>query len=87
MNENKKKLLIPERNIKFIENKFSFFNYFLSLCNNKKKINGVYILDVFRKKLLSEEHLYRAHINLYSLEKYFGMEKENFDILELYKNL
>ena len=87
VNENKKKLLIPERNIKFIVNKFSFFNYLFSLCNKKKKINGIYILDIFRKKLISEEHLYRAHINLYSLEKYFGMEKEKVDILELYKNL
>ena len=88
MTENKKKLLIPERNIKYIENKFSFFSYLFSLCSKKKKkVNGIYILDVFRTKLLSEEHLYRAHINLYSLEKYFGMEKENFDILELYKNL
>ena len=46
------------------------------------------VIDNFRKKLLSEEHLYRNHIDLYFLEKYFNLEKkEKIDINEIYKRL
>ena len=87
MNENIKKVMCPNKKIEFIEDKFSFINYLFSLCCNKKKKNTANILERFRRKLISEEHLYRSHINLYSLEKYFETQKKKIDILELYKNL
>ena len=88
MNENKKKVKNTSKKMIFMEQNFSFFDYFLTLFSNKKnKQNGVYILNHFRKKLLSEEHFYRSHLNLYLLEKYFDMEQEKADILELFKNL
>ena len=87
MNEKKKKIKCPYRKISFIEDEFSFFTFIYSLCCNKMKKNRVYIFDHFRKKLLSEEHLYRAHIYLYLFEKYFEIEQEKTDIAELYKYL
>ena len=45
-------------------------------------------LDNFRKKLLSEEHLYKVHINLYLLEKIFQIDETyKFNFNELYNNL
>ena len=87
MNENMKKVKQISKKMIFIEKKFSFFDFFSTLCSDKNKQNGVYVLEHFRKKLISEEHLYRSHLNLYLFEKYFDMEQEKADILELFKNL
>ena len=85
--KNKLKVKCPNRKIPLIENKFSFITFISSFFHNKNKNYGVDIFELFRKKLLSEEHLYRAHVNLYLLVKYFDIEQEKTDILELYKNL
>ena len=87
MNEKKKKIKCPDRKISFIENEFSFYTFIFSLCCNKKRENRIYVFDHFRKKLLSEEHLYKAHLYLYLFEKYFEIEQEKADIIELYKYL
>ena len=87
MSERKKTIKCPYRKISFIENEFSFYTFIFSFCCSKTKKNGIYIFDHFRKKLLSEEHLYRAHIYLYLFEKYFEIEQEKADIVELYKYL
>ena len=87
MNENKKKIQHANKKISFMDENFSFYDYLSTLCCNKTNKNGVYILDHFRKKLLSEEHFYRSHLNLYLLEKYFEIEQEKANIFELYKYL
>ena len=87
INEKKKKFKSSNRRIPFIENEFSFCSFIFSVCCNQTKNNGGYIIDYFRKKLLSEEHLYRSHIYLYLFEKYFEIEQEKTDIVELYKYL
>ena len=87
MNENKKKVKNTSKKMKFMEQNFSFFDYYSTFCSSKNNQSGVYVLEHFRKKLLSEEHFYRSHLNLYLLEKYFDMEQEKADILELFKNL
>ena len=63
-----------------------FFKFFL-ICF-KKKDNKLEFLNNFRNKLLSEEHIYRAFIDLYLIEKVFQIdEAHKFDINELYNNL
>ena len=87
MNKKKQKIKSPYIKISFIENELSFFTFLFSLCCIKTKKNEIYIFEHFRKKLLSEEHLYRAHIYLYLFEKYFEIKKETTDIVELYNYL
>ncbi len=56
-------------------------------CIHKKK-NDLLFFENFRKKMLSEEHLYMSHINLYFLEKLLDIEEtEKFSVKELYQNL
>ena len=87
MNENKKKIKHSNKKLPFMDENFSFSYYLSSICSNNNNKNGVYILDHFRKKLLSEEHFYRSHLYLYLLEKYFEIEQEKADIYELFKSL
>ena len=93
--KNKLKLEIPEdkdglnQNTNFLIRKINFFEFFKSLfiCNNKSS-NKISLIHKFRLKLLSEEHLYRNHINLYLIQKIFQIEESyKFDIKELYYNL
>jgi len=92
--QSKLKLLMPdgkqdlsllnqfEKKIKYHE----FLKYFF-LCN-KKKENNIDLIYNFRIKLLSEEHLYKTHVNLYLLEKIFQIDDQyKFDPNELYNNL
>ena len=92
--QSKLKLLMPEgkqdysllnqfeKKIKYYE----FLKYFF-LCN-KRKETTIDLIYNFRKKLLSEEHLYKTHINLYLLEKIFQIDEQyKFDPNELYNNL
>ena len=54
----------------------------------KKKDNKLDFLNNFRNKLLSEEHLYKVHINLYLLEKIFQIDEiYKFNPNELYNHL
>ena len=50
--------------------------------------NNINLISQFRKKLLSEEHLFKVHINLYLLEKIFQIDEPyKFDVNELFNNL
>ena len=73
----------------FLENKTNYFQFFknIFICN-KRNENNINLINNFRIKLLSEEHLYKVHINLYLLEKIFQIDEPyRFDINELYNNL
>ena len=53
-----------------------------------KKGKTFYIINKFRRKLISEEHIFKSHIFLYYFEKYFDLKKsEKIDIAELYSYL
>ena len=91
---NKIKFLIPENKKKNTilgnpEKKINFFVFLKSLLVYKRKNeNKICLLNSFRTKLLSEEHIYRIFINLYLILKVFQMdETHKFEINELYNNL
>ena len=66
----------------------SFFNFVMSLFRHPNKKRIFYILNHFRRKILGEEHIFKANIILYHLEKYFDVkETKKIDILDLYDNL
>jgi hypothetical protein len=72
-----------------IDKKPKYFEYikFFFLCNRRKE-NIINLIYNFRKKLLSEEHLYKTYIDLYLLEKIFQIDNQcKFDPNELYNNL
>lgn len=74
--------IIMERKIELTE----FLKFILSCFKNKG--NKVQYIYKFRNKLLSEEHLYKVHINLYLLEKIFQIDEPyKFDVNELFNNL
>ena len=53
----------------------------------KRKNEIFFVLNSFRKKLLGEEHIFRANIILYHLEKYLNVKEiQKIDIKELYNN-
>ena len=92
--QSKIKLIMPEAKQDYnlnnvIERKISSVEFLkFSLLCFKRNENKLNFLNNFRKKLLSEEHLYKVHINLYLLEKIFQIDeayKINFN--ELYNNL
>ena len=65
----------------------TFYNYLLSLIGNKNKKRIFFILNMFRKKILGEENLFRTKVYLHLLEKYFNVKEiRKIDILELYNN-
>ena len=49
--------------------KSNFFGYLFYLITCKKKNNFYKIYKDFREKIISEEHLVRNHLNIYSLLK------------------
>ena len=91
--KNKLKLEFPEGKEPFMPNyiskkidNFDIFKY-LFFCNVKSE-NKIYLINRFRNKLLSEEHLYKSHINLFLLQKIFQIEETyKLDFKELYDNL
>ena len=92
--QSKIKLVMPEIKQDFILNnllerktKYMEFLRFFIICL-KKKDNKLDFLNNFRNKLLSEEHLYKVHINLYLLEKIFQIDEiYKFNPNELYNHL
>ena len=81
---NKKKHFL---NISYENKKLNFKKYFQSLfVRNERFIDTINILEEFRKKLLSEERLYKEHLELFLLRKYFEEEyehKEKYDIRDI----
>ncbi len=50
--------------------------------------NCLNIIEEFRKKLLSEEHLYKSHLDLYFLEQYCNSQNiDKIEINEIYNRL
>jgi len=92
--QNKIKLINPEGKqdhnlLNQFDKKFKYFEYikFFFLCGRRKE-NIINLIYNFRKKLLSEEHLYKTYIDLYLLEKIFQIDNQcKFDPNELYNNL
>ena len=71
----------------YFDDKYPFL-YFLFRCKNKQVKNSLKAIENFRKKLLSEEHLYRNHLDLYFLEKFINVEKKGkININEIYRRL
>ena len=86
--EHKKKKSIQVTDIKLraIKN-FSYMDFLKSLIFRKEKESYNFI-RIFRKHLLSEEHLFKSHIKIIFLEKqhhFTGEEKTN--ALECFKEL
>ena len=76
--------------IALFNNNISFSEYISAkLCCLKKSQNLIYVLEQFRKKLLSEEHFFKINIFLCLAEKYlpFNRIEKKIDIVELYENL
>ncbi len=71
------------------EKRLNFFNFLRFICSCfKNNGNKIYFLYSFRNKLLSEEHLYKVHINLFLLEKIFQIDEAyKLNTYELYNNL
>ena len=70
--------------------RLTFCEYIFSiLCCIKTNKNTIYILEQFRKKLLSEEHFFRGSISLCLAEKFLPLNNigKELDIVELYENL
>ena len=75
-------------NVKITSKFINFFYFMLFLFKFKRKSKIFFILNAFRQKLLSEEHIFRTNVILYHLEKYFNIKEiQKIDILELYENL
>jgi len=90
--KNKLKKEVPEGKegfTKLINQKIIIFDFLKSFfISRKKSKNKVNLINNFRNKLLSEEHLYKNHINLYAIQKIFQIEEAyKFDFTELYNNL
>ena len=90
-NLNKKQL--PEiKNLTMIDihKKLNFKFYIKSICHNNKENEPLYLINKFREKLLSEEHLYLNHLRQILLSnqiKHKNKRKVNCDLSELYSKL
>ncbi len=87
INYEKRKSISINNEINKSVNYFSFVNYVKSLFNKIDKENTQY-LSLFRKHLLSEEHLLRSHINMVLLVKKYNLnENETTNVFECYNEL
>ena len=91
--KNKLKLEISEAKDNLLTNsilkKIKHVDFFKSLfiCNGKNE-NKINLINIFKNKLLSEEHLYRNHINLCLILKIFQIEEAyKFDFKDIYNNI
>ena len=66
---------------------FSLIDYLKTLLFRKEKESYNFI-RIFRKHLLSEEHLFKSHLKIIFLEKQFNSKKEeNISFLECFNEL
>ena len=79
-----KSLKMSDKNYKGI--RFSIINFTKARFFKKDKQKYQY-LTLFRKHLLSEEHLLKSHINMVLLEKKYNFNKETTNIYECYNKL
>ena len=88
INQKKREFKFESLNSQITSRFINFFYYLMSILKNQDKKRIFYVLSQFRKKLISEEHIYRTDIILYHLEKYFDIkEEQKIDIVDLYENL
>lgn len=65
---------------------YSFFGFLKSILN-KKKNNNINFIIKYRKRLLSEEHVLKSHINNIILEKKLSVDKyQNININESFND-
>ena len=75
-------------NVNITSHFISFCNYLMSFFKYQYKKRIFFVLNNFRKKILAEEHIFRANIILFHLIKYFDVkEMKKIDILDFYENL
>jgi len=76
-------------NIQIKKEKISFWYYFKYKIACNKNNNYIELLEIFRKKIISEEHLIKNHLNVHSLLKINeinGFDNiNNFQLKELVK--
>ena len=70
--EDKGKITINTKN-----DKKTFWTYFLYKISFEKKCIYYKSLEKFRKKIISEEHLMRNHLNIYNLLKSTKKKRRN----------
>jgi len=72
-------------NIKLSKN-YSFYRFLQSVFSKKK--NNINFIIKYRKRLLSEEHILKSHINTIVLEKKLSIDKfQNININESLNDL
>ena len=89
INEKRQKIKVPDLSKRYLKKYTSFSDYIISIiCPKANRGKVFYIINKFRKKLISEEHLFNNQIFIYYLEKYFDInESEKIDFMELYNYL
>ena len=72
-----------------IINKFSFVKYIYEIIKGSNVHNTFKLLLKFRMKLLSEEHLFQNHLNVFSIEKRLNYNGQiiKCDLKEIYNEL
>ena len=93
MRGNLSKIQHQKKNSIFVDSKlkslkyFSYIDFLKSLMFKKEKESHNFI-RLFRKHLLSEEHLFKSHIKILFLEKQHNFSgEENINALECFNEL
>ena len=91
-NKEKKENIEKIKDKKYNNNKnkiLNFYNYVLFILSCGKKKNSFEIYDIFRKKIISEEHLIKIHLNIYNLlrvnEKKRNFRRNSYQLKDLLK--
>ena len=84
----KNSFIYEKMKLEQIDKHYYFARYFASLFCYRIPKNYYTTFRIFREKLLSEEHIFRAYNCLYLFEKCFEIQDpQKIDIIELYRNL
>ena len=84
----KNSFIYEKMKLEQIDKHYYFARYFASLFCYRIPKNYYSIFRIFREKLISEEHIFRAYNCLYLFEKCFEIQDpQKIDIIELYRNL
>jgi hypothetical protein len=84
----KNSFIYEKMKLEQIDKYYNFVKYFASLICYRVPKNYYSTFRIFREKLISEEHIFRAYNCLYLFEKCFDIQDpQKIDIIELYKNL
>jgi hypothetical protein len=84
----KNSFIYEKMKLEQIDKHYYFARYFASLFCYRIPKNYYSTFRIFREKLISEEHIFRAYNCLYLFEKCFEIQDpQKIDIIELYRNL